>query len=94
MWLALPGPLASGATETVSSTLPDGGFVAALKDRRAMAWLACSTVLIAINWTVYVGAVTSGRALDASLGSRHRAALTDLEPAAGRPGAELCRIAP
>lgn len=45
-----------------------GGFVAALKDRRAMAWLACSTVLIAINWTVYVGAVTSGRALDASLG--------------------------
>ena len=35
---------------------------------RTLAWLLASTVLIAVNWTVYVIAVNSGRTLDASLG--------------------------
>lgn len=39
-----------------------------LTDRRTMAWLALSTALIAINWTVFVLAVNTGRMLDASLG--------------------------
>jgi chloramphenicol-sensitive protein RarD len=39
-----------------------------LRRPATLAWLAASTVLIAINWTVYVMAVNSGRTLDASLG--------------------------
>jgi len=39
-----------------------------LTDRRTMGWLALSTALIAVNWTVFVMAVNTGRMLDASLG--------------------------
>ncbi len=39
-----------------------------LTDRRTLMWLVASTVLIAVNWTVYVAAVNTGRTLDASLG--------------------------
>lgn len=39
-----------------------------LTDRRTLMWLVASTVLIALNWTVYVLAVNTGRTLDASLG--------------------------
>ena len=39
-----------------------------LANRRAMGWLALSTLLIAVNWTTYVYAVNGGRTLDASLG--------------------------
>ena len=39
-----------------------------LADRRTLMWLVASTVLIAVNWTVYVLAVNTGRTLDASLG--------------------------
>jgi chloramphenicol-sensitive protein RarD len=41
---------------------------AILSDRRTLGWLALSTALIAVNWTIFVLAVTSGRLLDASLG--------------------------
>lgn len=41
---------------------------AILTDRRTLLWLVASTVLIAVNWTVYVLAVNTGRTLDASLG--------------------------
>lgn len=41
---------------------------AILTDRRTLMWLVASTVLIAVNWTVYVLAVNTGRTLDASLG--------------------------
>ena len=45
-----------------------GQVRAILADRRIMGWLALSTALIAINWTVFVLAVNTGRMLDASLG--------------------------
>lgn len=45
-----------------------GQVRAILADRRTLGWLALSTALIAINWTIFVLAVTSGRMLDASLG--------------------------
>jgi chloramphenicol-sensitive protein RarD len=42
--------------------------VRALKQPRVLAWLSLSSLLIAINWSVYIWAVNSGRLLDASLG--------------------------
>ena len=45
-----------------------GQVRAILTDRRTMGWLALSTALIGINWTVFVMAVNSGRMLEASLG--------------------------
>jgi chloramphenicol-sensitive protein RarD len=39
-----------------------------LRDRRILAWLGLSSLLIAANWGVYISAVTSGRLLEASLG--------------------------
>ena len=39
-----------------------------LRDRRAMAWLALSSLLIASNWSIYIWAVNSGRVLETSLG--------------------------
>lgn len=41
---------------------------AALADRRALAWLALSASLIAVNWLVYVWAIQSGEVYAASLG--------------------------
>jgi chloramphenicol-sensitive protein RarD len=41
---------------------------AALVNRRALTVLAASTVLIAINWGVYIYSVMSGRMLESSLG--------------------------
>ena len=35
---------------------------------RTLAWLACSTVLIGVNWGLYVWATTHGATLEASLG--------------------------
>jgi chloramphenicol-sensitive protein RarD len=42
--------------------------LAALRQPKVMAWLGLSSVLIAINWVVFIGAVTSGRLLETSLG--------------------------
>jgi len=42
--------------------------VAALRDRRALFVLSASTVLIAINWLVYIFSVTHSRMLESSLG--------------------------
>lgn len=41
---------------------------AALRDRRVMGTLCVSTVLIAINWLVFIYAVAADRVVDASLG--------------------------
>lgn len=41
---------------------------AAVSDRRALAWLAISAMLIAINWLVYVWAIQRGEVYAASLG--------------------------
>ena len=41
---------------------------AALRDRRALAWLVLSSLLIAINWLVYVWAIQSGQVYAASVG--------------------------
>lgn len=43
-------------------------LVAALKSPRTLALAALTASLVAINWNIYVWAITSGRALDASLG--------------------------
>ena len=45
-----------------------GAVVAALRDRRALLVLSGSTVLIAINWLVYIFSVTYSRILESSLG--------------------------
>jgi chloramphenicol-sensitive protein RarD len=45
-----------------------GEVGAALRDRPTLARLMLSAVLIAINWGVYVWAVSNGRVLEASLG--------------------------
>lgn len=58
--------LFAGALALVLGRLP--AVRAVLANRRAMGWLALSTILIAINWTTYVFAVNGGRTLDASLG--------------------------
>jgi chloramphenicol-sensitive protein RarD len=45
-----------------------GQFLAVLKRPRVLSWLGLSSLLIATNWIVFIGAVNSGRLLDASLG--------------------------
>ncbi|HEY8003201.1 MAG TPA: EamA family transporter RarD [Phenylobacterium sp.] len=42
--------------------------LAVLRNRRTMAWLALSAMLIAANWSIYIWAVNSGRVLETSLG--------------------------
>lgn len=42
--------------------------LAALRAPRTLAWLALSSLLIAVNWSTYIWAVNSGRVLEASLG--------------------------
>jgi chloramphenicol-sensitive protein RarD len=39
-----------------------------LSQRRTLAWLFLSSLLIAVNWVVFIWAVTSGRLLETSLG--------------------------
>lgn len=39
-----------------------------LRQPRVLAWLGLSSVLIAINWVVFISAVTGGRLLETSLG--------------------------
>src|SRR3546814_8294823 len=43
-------------------------FIRTLKDKRRLAMLAASGVLIAINWTFYVVAVVNDHVLETSLG--------------------------
>jgi chloramphenicol-sensitive protein RarD len=45
-----------------------GEVAAVFRDRAALAHLALSAVLIAVNWGFYVWAVSNGRVLEASLG--------------------------
>jgi len=45
-----------------------GEVMAALRNRRTMAWLTFSSLLIAANWSVYIWAVNSGHVLETSLG--------------------------
>lgn len=45
-----------------------GQALAVLRRPRTLAWLGLSSVLIAMNWVIYIWAVTSGRLLEASLG--------------------------
>lgn len=43
-------------------------FVTALRDVRLVGVMAASATVLAINWSIFVGATTSGHLLDASLG--------------------------
>ncbi|HVR42642.1 MAG TPA: EamA family transporter RarD [Thermoanaerobaculia bacterium] len=43
-------------------------IAAVLRSGRALLWLAASTVLIAVNWYVFIWAVSHGRIVEASLG--------------------------
>jgi len=45
-----------------------GHLVEAMRNRRTLAWLALSSLLIATNWVVFIWAVNSGKVLDAALG--------------------------
>jgi len=44
------------------------GAILAVARGRRLAWLALSSLLIALNWTLFIWAVTSGRILESSLG--------------------------
>jgi chloramphenicol-sensitive protein RarD len=43
-------------------------FVATLRDRRTLAVLALTTLLISVNWFIFISAVISGNVLESSLG--------------------------
>jgi chloramphenicol-sensitive protein RarD len=43
-------------------------LAALIANRRALAWLSLSAVLITINWLVFIWAVSAGRVLESSLG--------------------------
>ncbi len=59
-WACLAGVVAAGGV---------GGRVwAVLRDRRRLATLAASTLLICVNWFVFLYAVASGQVLQSSLG--------------------------
>ena len=45
-----------------------GGFVEVLRNRRATLVLCAASLLIGVNWFIYVLATTTGRTIDASLG--------------------------
>ena len=45
-----------------------GGFVEVLRNRRATLVLFAASLLIGVNWFIYVLATTTGRTIDASLG--------------------------
>lgn len=44
------------------------GMLAALRDRRTQSLLAASTLLLAVNWLVFIWAINNGRVLEISLG--------------------------
>ena len=46
----------------------NGGFVEVLRNRRATLVLFAASLLIGVNWFIYVLATTTGRTIDASLG--------------------------
>lgn len=43
-------------------------FGALFKDRRAMAWLTFASIVVAVNWTVFVVASTTGHVVEGALG--------------------------
>ncbi len=45
-----------------------GGFVEVLRNRRATLVLFAASLLIGVNWFIYVLATTTGRTIDASWG--------------------------
>lgn len=45
-----------------------GQVMAVLRQPRVLGWLSLSTLLIAVNWALFVWAVNSGRTLETSLG--------------------------
>ncbi|MTI63209.1 EamA family transporter RarD [Methylophaga sp.] len=57
------------ATLTLGLILQRGRLlVRALQDRKTLVWLGVSSLLIAVNWLVYIWAVGQHRVLEASLG--------------------------
>lgn len=45
-----------------------GEFRAALRQPKVLGWLTLSSAMIAINWSLYIWAVSSGRVLESALG--------------------------
>ena len=45
-----------------------GEMLAAARDRRTLGLLTAASLLIAVNWVVFIYAATSGRVLEAALG--------------------------
>ncbi|UCG38096.1 MAG: EamA family transporter RarD [bacterium] len=43
-------------------------LLATLRDRRTVAFLTCTTLLVATNWLVFISAVARGKVLESSLG--------------------------
>ena len=58
----------AGAGVLVAITRQGRSALAVLSSPRTLGWLAASATLIALNWSVYIVSVNTGRTLDASLG--------------------------
>ena len=66
VWRIIFG-LAAGAV-FISFAKSWRAFAAVFKDRKSMTWIALSSVMIMINWTVYVYGVSIGHVVETSLG--------------------------
>jgi len=66
VWRIIFG-LAAGAV-FISFAKSWRAFAAVFQDRKSMTWIALSSVMIMINWTVYVYGVSIGHVVETSLG--------------------------
>ncbi len=66
VWRVLFGLAAGAVLITFANSWR--AFVAVFRDRKSMIWIALSSVMIMINWTVYVYGVSIGHVVETSLG--------------------------
>lgn len=65
-WRIIFGFLVAAALTTLTRSWP--AIIGVLKDKNLMKWMTIATVLIAVNWVVYVIGVASHQTIQASLG--------------------------
>jgi chloramphenicol-sensitive protein RarD len=65
-WRIIFGFLVAAALTTLTKSWP--AIIGVLKDKNLMKWMSIATVLIAVNWVVYVIGVASHQTIQASLG--------------------------
>jgi chloramphenicol-sensitive protein RarD len=65
-WRIIFGFLVAAGLTTLTKSWP--AIIGVLKDKNLMKWMTIATVLIAVNWVVYVIGVASHQTIQASLG--------------------------